>query len=131
VRSDELTDVRLDFAEWSEPIIADYLHEAYASRIGLDARTLRPLVTSHCRFWRSLLTAHDTMLQPHRRTLISLVRLAGIPTPMVDAIDVGVLDELMNVTLARFLRSPGTARDYGHYMLRVASHLSRAHTMPD
>ena len=131
MRSDELTDVRLDFAEWSEPIIADYLHEAYAARIGRDTKSLRLLVTCHCRFWRSLLTVSDTMLQSHRRALILLARLTGIPTAMVDAIDVAVLDELMNVTLARFLRSPGTARDYGHYMLRVASHLSRVHTTPD
>ena len=33
VRSDQLTDVRQDFAEWSEPIIADYLHDAYAARV--------------------------------------------------------------------------------------------------
>jgi hypothetical protein len=130
VRSDQLTDVRQDFAEWSEPIIADYLHDAYAARMGAESKILRTLVTSHGRFWRALLAGPETSVMSYRREAVALARLAGQPATLVDTIDVGVLDELMNVTLARVLRSPGTARDYGHYMLRLASHLARAHTTP-
>ena len=129
MRSDELSDVRQEFAEWSAPIIADFLYEAYAERIGSQHRTLRTLVTSHCRFWRSLLSGDDLKLAIHRRELASLARLAGLPVSMIDAIDVGVLDELMSVTISRFLRSPAVARDYSQFMLRTAAHLSRAHTV--
>ena len=129
MRSEELSDVRQEFAEWSEPIIADYLHDAYAERIGAQNRTLRTLVTSQSRFWRSLLTGNDAKLAVYRRELASLARLAGIPVTMIDAIDVGMLDELMNVCISRFLRSPSAAREYSHFMLRTAAHLSRAHTV--
>ena len=35
----------------------------------------------------------------------------------------------MNVCISRFLRSPSAAREYSHFMLRTAAHLSRAHTV--
>jgi hypothetical protein len=130
VRSEELSDVRQEFAEWSEPIIADYLYEAYAERMGAQTGTVRTLVTSHCRFWRALLTGNEAKFATYRRELASLARLAGMPVTLIDAIDVGMLDELMNVCISRFLRSPSAARDYSHFMLRTAAHLSRAHIVP-
>jgi hypothetical protein len=129
VLSDEASDVRQDLAEWSEPIIADYLHDAYAERIGADHRSLRTLVSAHCRFWRALLIGNMTKMTINRRELAVLARLAHVPVTLVDAVDVGVLDELMNVIMARFMRSPGLARDYSHVLLRIAAHLSRAHTV--
>lgn len=127
MRSSNASDVRDDLAAWSEPIIADYLHDAYADRIGRQHTSIRPLMLSHTRFWRALLRGEDMKLAPLRRELTALARLAGVQTGILDAIDVGVLDELMNVTLARFLRDSHTARDYSHVMLRTAAHLSRAH----
>jgi hypothetical protein len=128
VRSDEVIDVRQDFLEWSEPIIADYLYDAYASHLGAGSKVLRTIATSHARFWRSMLAGTDSILMSQRREVQALIRLAGLPATLADTVDVGVLDELMNVILARFLRSPPAARDYSHHMLRIAASLSRAHT---
>ena len=119
----DLSAVRRDLAEWSEPLIADCIGDYYSARFRGDERRVRPLVQLHCRLWREVLLQDGSQARGTRRELVRLGRLAGIDPPTLNKIDELVVDELTDVIAARFHRSPSTTRDYAKSLIRVAESL--------
>ena len=124
MRSEQAAGTREDLADWCQPVIIDYLHELYVTRIGAGHTSLRVLTLSHGRLWRFLILGDETRLLAARREIIGIARLAGLKTPAIDEIDQMMLAELMDVIVTRFLRTPAMARSYTHIVLGAASRLA-------
>ena len=126
MRLSDLSAARRDLAEWSEPLIADRVSEIYTACFGGDQQRVRPMTLQHCRLWRNLLLQEGNRAQNARRELVRLGRLAGLESQTLDRIDEAVLDELADVVVARFHRSPATTRDYSRSLIRAATSLAEA-----
>jgi hypothetical protein len=122
----DLSAVRRDLAEWSEPLIADCVSAFYTACFGGDQRRARPMTLQHCRLWRNLLLQDGLHAHNARRELVRLCQLTGLDVRILDRIDELVLDELIDVIAARFHRSPATARDYSRSLISAASSLTEA-----
>ena len=122
----DLSAVRRDLAEWSEPLIADCIGEYYSLRFSGDVRRVRPLTQLHCRLWREVLLQDSSHARITRRELVRLGRLAGVDPPTLNKIDEIVVDELVDVIAARFHRSPSTTGSYAKSLIRVAESLTEA-----
>jgi hypothetical protein len=126
MRLSDLSVARRDLAEWSEPLIADRVGEIYAICFSGDQQRIRPMTRQHCRLWRNLLLQDSSRVQNARRELVRLGKLAGVESHTLDRIDEAVFDELAEVVVARFHRSPMTTRDYSKSLIRAASSLAEA-----
>jgi len=124
MRSGDLAGTRLDLAEWCHPVVVDYLRELYAERLGSGHASLRALSLSHARFWRFLIVDDAERLAGSRREVASLARLAGLRPAALDDVDQAMLAELMDVVVARFLRTPSMARAYSQIVLGAAARLA-------
>ena len=123
MRSNDLTHVRRDLAEWGEPIVADQLIDYYAKTLKGQTSLAQPLAINHRRLWRHLFAGHSTEAQVTRRELQKLGKLVGLRPSTIDDVDHLVMDELMYVIMARFHRSPAVARDYSMTLLEIAESL--------
>jgi hypothetical protein len=126
MRPPDLSAARRDLAEWSAPLIADRVSEFYMVCFDGDWQRVRPMTLQHCRLWRNLLLQEGNGAQNARRELVRLGRLAGLESQTLDRIDEVVLDELADVVVARFHRSPATTREYSRSLIRAASSLAEA-----
>ncbi len=124
--ADDLATARRDLADWSQPVIVDYLQELYARLLGPSHQSLRVLGISHGRTWRILILGDLEKLAPARREIVGISRLAGLKTQHVEQIDQAMLAELMDIIVARFHRSPAQASLYGRILLSAASRLAAA-----
>jgi hypothetical protein len=124
MRSLDAIGSREDLANWCQPIIVDFLHDQYASHLGETHTSLRVLALSHARLWRFLILGDEDRLVTARREIIGIARLAGIKTAAVNEVDQSVLLELMDVIVARFLRTPALARSYSRVVLVAATRLA-------
>jgi hypothetical protein len=124
MRSENVVGSREDLADWCQPVMVDYLYELYGSRLGAGHTSLRVLALSHGRLWRFLILGDETRLVAARREVIGIARLAGLKSVVVDEVDQAMLSELMDVIMARFLRTPGMARSYSQIVLGAASRVA-------
>jgi hypothetical protein len=124
MRSNDLTHVRQDLAEWGEPIVADQLISYYARAFKGQTSLAQPMAFNHRRFWRHLFAGHVNEALTTRRELQRLGLLVGMRPVSIDELDRQVMDELMHVIMARFHRSPAVARDYSMTVLDIASRLA-------
>jgi hypothetical protein len=125
MRSQEQSETRRELADWSQPIIVDYLHELYARELGGGHQSLRVLALSHGRLWRFLIQQDDERLPLARKEIVGIARLAGLKTSVVDSIDQAMLSELMDVVVARFMRTPALARGYSQILLGASAQLAK------
>ena len=123
MRSNDLTHVRRDLAEWGEPIVADQLIGHYAVALKGQTSLAQPLAFNHRRLWRHLFAGHVAEALTTRRELQKLAKLVGMRPASIDDVDRMVMDELMHVIMARFHRSPSVARDYSMTLVDIASSL--------
>jgi hypothetical protein len=103
--------------------------EIYTVCFDGDQQRVRPMLLQHCRLWRNLLLQEDNRAQNARRELVRLGRLgrlAGLEAQTLDRIDEAVFDELTDVVVMRFHRSPATTRDYSKSLIRAATSLAEA-----
>ena len=124
MRSQELVDARRDLADWSQPIVVDYMHELYSRELGAGNQSLRVLALSHGRLWRFLILQDAERLPLARKEIVGIARLAGLKSSVVDTIDQAMLSELMDVVVARFMRTPALARNYGQILLGASARLA-------
>ncbi len=124
MRSESANGTREDLADWSQPVIVDYLHELYVNRIGEGHTSLRVLTLSHGRLWRFVILGDETRLLAARREIVGIARLAGLKASALDEIDQLMLTELMDVIVTRFLRTPAMARSYSQVVLGAASRVA-------
>ena len=124
MRSNDLTHVRRDLAEWGEPIVADQLIGHYSRVLKGQTSLAQPMAFNHRRFWRHLFAGHINEALATRRELQKLGKLVGMRSQAFDEVDRMVVDELMHVIISRFHRSPSMARDYGMTLVDLASNLA-------
>ncbi len=122
--SDEPIAGRQHLADWSHPIVVDRLRDLYAAKLGEQHNALRVLALSHGRYWRFLILADEDKLPGARKDVVGIARLAGLRANVVDDIDRALLDELMDVIVARFLRTPDVARANSKIILAAASRIA-------
>lgn len=115
---------RRELAEWSQPVVVDFLRDLYGRRVGHDHPNLRALCVSHGRAWRYMLQGDVERLAAARRDTTGVARLAGLKTADIVEIDAAMLDELMDVIVSRFQRAPAQAAVYGRILLGIAGRLS-------
>jgi hypothetical protein len=126
MRSHEFIVARRELADWSQPIVVDFLYDLYASRLGAGHHSLRVLSLSQGRMWRFVLLGENEKMAAARKEVVGLARLAGLKKIVVDEVDQAVLLELMDVIVCRFLRTPALARSYSRIVLSAATSLATA-----
>lgn len=122
---DSSADARRELASWSQPVIYDLLHGLYAQRLGAEHPSLRVLSLSNGRLWRLVLLGDVDKLDAARREVLNIGRLAHIDPAIFDDINQNVLEELLDVVVARYLRTPSQACAFGHILLDAAAILAR------
>ena len=121
-----LQSIRDDLLEWSQPLIVDQINQFYFQRLAKSADEARKLAIEHYRVWRLVLRDEMQAATALRAHLVSTAAAAGIQASVLDEVDRAVLDELMDVVVSRFRRTPYIARSYGLTLLDTATNLARA-----
>jgi hypothetical protein len=112
-----------DIALWSEPLIADYVYTAYERCLDGQNEIAALLTQQHCRVWRALLDGEPIMARFLRQELLKALARLKLNNETLDAIDVGVCDELLEVIMRRSQRSRASARSDGMALVQAASML--------
>lgn len=112
-----------DIALWSEPLIADYVYAAYERCLDGQAEIAELLTQQHCRVWRALLDSEPIMARFLRQELLKALAGLRLATETLDAIDIGVCDELLEVIMRRSQRSRDSARCDAMALVQAASML--------
>lgn len=110
---------RADLASWCRPIIGDFIAELYGRARQVENSELRMLSSAHERLWHALLLG-DAAAVTHRSFLESRERENA---KFLDAVDNAVINELLEVIMGRFARSPSIARAYCHVVVVAAIEL--------
>jgi hypothetical protein len=109
--------------EWSEPIIFDRLLDAYRRRIGMGAPawTLSRLHTSA---WKAAISGDVNAFEKARWKLGSAMREHRLNGEDLADADAEIIVELLDIVMARFQRSPSTARSYHLALIALAGRLT-------
>lgn len=118
----ETTPFTADILHWAEPLVRDRL-AAFWERETNESEAARPLCDLHWRVWRCALSDLPHGAAASRRDLADRVVAAGLPAHKVAQGDEVVIDELAEVIVARFRRSPALAKDYTKALVLTAASL--------
>lgn len=121
----ELHSVREDLVEWSQPLIIDQINRFYFHRLAHDTTEARELAIQHYRVWRHVLREDMEEATRLRAGLAARAARSNLYASALDEADRAVLDELMDVVVCRFRRTPQVARSYGVTLLDTATSLAR------
>jgi hypothetical protein len=111
--------------EWAEPIIFDRLLEAYRARVGAGAASWG-LARLHARAWRAAIGEDFARFDAARRDLGEALAQSSLGAADVAKADAEIIVELLDIILARFQRSLGTARSYHLALIALAGRLAPA-----
>ena len=121
--------VRLDHARlaaeillWAEPLARDRL-SVFWGAAARESAAGKALADLHWRAWRCALSNLPHGAVASRRDLAVLARGAGLQTDIVEDADEAVIDEIAEVIIARFRRSPALAKDYTKALVLTAAGL--------
>ena len=118
--------IRDELTEWSQPLIVDQINHFYFTRLSRQPALARELAIEHYRVWRLVLRDQPDAAREMRAHLADTAASAGIEPGVLDDVDRAVLDELMDVVVSRFRRTPYIARSYGITLLDTATSLAQA-----
>lgn len=121
--------VRDDLVSWAHPLIVDEINDCYFRRLRADPAIARELAIQHYRVWRQVLSDNLDGAAQLRTQLIDYAQANSVAAAVLDAVDRAVLDELMDVVIRRFQRTPYLARSYGMSLLDAATGLARTRSM--
>ena len=121
--------MRLDHAKlaaeillWAEPLARDRL-TAFWNAAARESGAGKPLADIHWRAWRCALSNLQHGASASRRDLAVLARGAGLQADIIEEGDEAVIDEIAEVIIARFRRSPILAKDYTKALVMTAAGL--------
>ncbi|MCC2110260.1 MAG: hypothetical protein KDJ40_22915 [Hyphomicrobiales bacterium] len=111
-----------DILLWAEPLARDRLSMVWgaATRESGAGKTLADL---HWRAWRCALSNLPHGAAASRRDLAIMTRGAGLNADLIAEADEAVIDEIAEVIIARFRRSPALAKDYTKALVLTAAGL--------
>lgn len=124
MRQHAVPTIRDELLEWSQPLIADQINHFYFRSLRQKAAAARELAIEHYRVWKHVLRNELQEASDLRSHLGAQAASLGIPAQMLDEIDRAVLDELMDVVVSRFRRTPQIARSYGMTLLDTAANIA-------
>ena len=111
--------------EWSGPVIYDRLRIAYEAYLS-DRLAAIGLAKSHARVWRSLLSGDFAAFEAERADLGHQLVQKGLTLDHLAEADAETMNELLEIVIARFRRSPGASRNYHLALMRLATYLGPA-----
>ncbi len=123
--SADVENIRRDLLQWSAPVIADLLTDAYRAKLGTRQLSTQVLTSVHARLWRVLLQGDREAVEAARKELLSLVTISKLPRDVTDEIDEAVLEELLEIVTLRFTRSAGSTRDYTRLLINASANIAR------
>ena len=115
---------RLEMALWCFPIVSDLTLERYGAAIGRRHASLRIVSFQHSQLWQALVLDDPSAAGAAQQALNANLRRLGLPLHLVEDIDEEILDELMDVVIQRFHRSPSKASACAHLLLHIAKNLA-------
>lgn len=107
---------------WAEPMVRDRL-SFFWSQATRNPDAARAIADQHWRVWRCALSGLPHGASANRRELTTLVRGASLTTATLEQGDEAVIDEIAEVIVARFRRSPHLAKDYTKALIMTAAGL--------
>ncbi len=107
---------------WAEPLVRDRLVAFWAGETR-ESDATRTLAELHWRMWRCALSNLPHGAAASRRELLQLADKVGVAAGAVAEGDEAVIDEIAEVIVARFRRSPGVAKDYTKALIMAAAGL--------
>ncbi len=108
--------------EWSGPIIYDRLRLAYANHVP-DVLSGARLARLHAKVWRALLAGDLAGFESLRAELVMHLSQVGLTLDHLAHADGETMNELVEIVIARFRRSPRLSQGYHLALLRLASYL--------
>ena len=111
-------------ALWSFPLVCDLVGEHYGRAIGPRHASLRMIAFSHSQLWRAMLMDDEADIRKLRGEMSWNLGVLGLPTTFADDLNEIVLDELMEVVIHRFHRSPRCSLVCSHILLHIAKNLT-------
>lgn len=120
----QLDNARLaaDILLWAEPLARDRL-TVFWSAAAREPASGKALADLHWRAWRCALSNLPHGAAASRRDLALLMRNAGLQAEIIRDGDEAVIDEIAEVIVARFRRSPARAKDYTKALVLTAAGL--------
>jgi hypothetical protein len=115
---------RQEMALWCFPIISDLVRERYVAAIGSFRVSVSNLAYSHSQLWQALVLDDPSAAGAAQQALNANLRRLGLPLHLVEDIDEEILDDLMDVVIQRFHRSPSKASACAHLLLHIAKNLA-------
>jgi hypothetical protein len=112
----------LGLLEWSGPVIHDRLCLAYQARLS-DPLTVARLCRLHSSVWQALLSGNMAAFESRRRELTRQLAPVGLTLDHVAEADEQTMNELVEIVIARFRRSPRTSQGYHLALLQLAGFL--------
>ncbi len=107
---------------WAEPLARDRL-TAFWNAAARESDAGKALADLHWRAWRCALSNLQHGASASRRDLAVLARGAGLKADIIEEGDEAVIDEIAEVIIARFRRSPILAKDYTKALVMTAAGL--------
>lgn len=107
---------------WAEPLARDRL-TAFWTAAARESGAGKTLADLHWRAWRCALSSLTHGASASRRDLAALARSAGLQQDLIEGGDEAVIDEIAEVIIARFRRSPALAKDYTKALVLTAAGL--------
>ncbi len=112
----------MEILAWAEPLVRDRM-TMFWGQARLERSAVQALADQHWRMWRCALSGLPHGVAANRRELMNLVRAAGFGAEALAEGDEAVIDEIAEVIVARFRRSPHRAKDYTKALIVTAAGL--------
>lgn len=109
-----------DILQWAEPLVRDRLAAAWG-RVACEADVRAALCDLQWRAWRSALSNLPYSAAACRRELGERAKAAALPPETIEEGDEAVIDELADVIVSRFRRSPALAKNYTKALVLTAA----------
>jgi len=123
MRVSTLQTEKREISRWSEPLVADDVYHAYEACFGGKTDFSEFLGRQHCRMWRSLLEGEAQHARLARRELVRFAGNAGLGEDLLNAIDMKIFNNLLEIILRRGFGSRDSARVDGMTLVHAASTL--------
>jgi hypothetical protein len=107
---------------WAEPMVRDRI-SFFWSEATRSPDAARAIAEQHWRVWRCALSGLPHGAAANRKELMILVRGAALTIATLEQGDEAVIDEIAEVIVARFRRSPHLAKDYTKALIMTAAGL--------
>ena len=124
----DVTEARRDLWQWAEPVIADCAADHY-DRLMPTRLASTILAKKHCRLWQSIIHDQRAAVPQARDELHRTAEKFGLKPETTDDVNTAVLEELVDVVLARYRGSHRSAKVFSMILMSATPHLEAARAL--